>query len=172
MNSPYQSPFGQPSQPSKPALPKNYSEVFKEEEYECKDSIELESYARNLRNYLLTLLQQEPFPAFLFEKLEKRLDGITTILMKRSVAGKIMSKTDATAKMRALERRLDTIAINPPTETTPQGMHDDVNHPPKKRKLEPRHVQEVREGMDSLRRLKQSYSSQSTLEVDDEEEED
>lgn len=169
MNSPYNSPFN--VQSPKP-LPRNYSETFNAEEYECKDSIELESYSRNLRNYLMGLLQQEPFPAFLFEKLEKRLDGITCILMKRSVANPVFDKEKAKAKMRALDRRLDTIAPAIPTQTTPQGMLDEPNHPPKKRKIESPCISDVKKEMEALRMLKRSYSSsQSTLEVDEEEEE-
>lgn len=168
MNSPYHSPFNVSSPPQRP---KNYAEVFDPKEYECKESIELESYARNLRNYLMSLLQQEPFPAFLFEKLEKRLDGITSILMKRSVANSVLDKGKAVERMRALDRRLEVTA---PVlgETCPQGMHDLPSHPPKKRKLDPIHVQEVRKEAQALRMLRESYSgSESTLAVDEEEEE-
>lgn len=167
------SPFGSPSEPRPPPLQRNYADVFKPEDYECKDSVELESYARNLRNYLITLLSQEPFPQFLFDKLEKRLDGITTILLKRSVANHVLDKKGAQARLNALDRRLETIQPILSASTCPQGMRDVNPAPLKKRKADPEHVQEVRKEMQALRDLKKSYSdSQSTEPVDDEEEED
>lgn len=168
------SPFGAPSEPRPPPLQRNYADVFKPEDYECKDSVELESYARNLRNYMLQLLQQQPFPQFLFDKLEKRLDGITTILLKRSVANHVLDKKGAQERLNALDRRLQTIQPILSASTSPQGMLDVNPAPLKKRKQsEPEHVQEVRRELNSLRQLKKSYSdSQSTQPVDEENEEE
>lgn len=166
------SPFGSPSQQQRPQLQKNYSEVFDPREYECKDSIELESYARNLHNYLTSLLPQTPFPAFLFEKLEKRLDGITSILQKRCAAKGVLDQDQAKKRLQALGQRLDQ--PDAPTalpKTFPRGMEDLPSHPPKKRKMEPGYVQDVRRQSSSLKLLRNSYTdSEKTLEVDEEEE--
>jgi len=61
----------------------NYEETFDPASYSWRDTRELESYARNIKNYLARLLQDDPFPAALFEKLETRLEGIRPILQKR-----------------------------------------------------------------------------------------
>jgi hypothetical protein len=63
--------------------PKNYEDKFDIASYEWRSTTDLESYAKNLKNYLARLLQDEPFPAALFEKLEERLNGIRSILQKR-----------------------------------------------------------------------------------------
>lgn len=63
--------------------PKNYADTFDPASYEWRSTSDLESYARNLKNYLARLLQDDPFPAALFEKLEVRLEGIRSILQKR-----------------------------------------------------------------------------------------
>lgn len=160
------SPFGYLNNtPAKP-LARNYSETFDPQEYEAKDSIELESYARNLHNYLNSLLTQEPFPAFLFEKLEKRLDGITCILAKRCAASGALNKAKAKARLETLGQRLEPVSVPvdlPPT--TPRSMIDVKGHPPKKRKLDC--VREVKEDMDALRSLKDSYSTQEVEEEED-----
>lgn len=162
------SPFAYQTQ--KP-LPRNYAEEFNEADYECKDSIELESYARNLSNYLNGLLTQTPFPANLFEKLEKRLNGIICLLQKRSAARGVLNKDQAKERLQALGRKLDATAIPTPSMTTPIAMVDEPDHPPKKRKISPC-IPQVRKDMEELRRLKRSYSdSQSTQPVDEEEEE-
>jgi hypothetical protein len=156
----YTSPFGSPSDVKAP-LPRNYSDAFNPEEYECKDSIELESYARNLHNYLMGLLKQTPFPAFLFEKLEKRLDGITSILQKRSSASTALNKDTAMDRLQKLSSRIDNATAIP--EPTPP--------PLKKRRIEAPCISDVKRDMDELRRLKRSYSdSQSTQPVEEEEE--
>jgi len=130
-----ESPFGAPGLPQQP-LPKNYSDVFVPADYEHKDSVELESYARNLRNKLLEYLSQEPFPAFLFEKLERRLDGLTSILQKRSAASNVLSKEQATRRLSTLSARLDPAvpatsramgSEGPPLKKRRFGYLDDVN---------------------------------------------
>lgn len=156
----YHSPFGSPADVKQP-LPRNYAEAFNPEDYECKDSIELESYARNLHNYLMGLLKQQPFPAFLFEKLEKRLDGITSILQKRSSASTALNKEAASSRLQALAAKLDSATVE--TESLPP--------PVKKRRVEAPCIKDVKESMAELRRLKRSYSdSQSTQPVEEEEE--
>lgn len=157
MNFGHNSPFGSPSE-VKPTLQKNYGDAFNPEEYECKDSIELESYARNLHNYLMTLLKQTPFPAFLFEKLEKRLDGITSILQKRSSASTALNKDQAMSRLQAISSRIETATAIP-----------EPSQPPlKKRRTEAPCIKDVKKDMDELRRLKRSYSD-STQEVEEEE---
>lgn len=155
----YNSPFGSPSDVKTP-LPRNYAEAFNPEDYECKDSIELESYARNLHNYLMSLLKQTPFPAFLFEKLEKRLDGITSILQKRSSASSVSNKEDAMRRLQTLSSRIDNATV----QASP------ASPPLKKRRIEAPCISSVRKDMEELRRLKRSYSD-STQPVEEEEEE-
>lgn len=155
----YKSPFEYTTQ--KP-LVKNYAEIFDPKEYECKDSLELESYGRNLHNYLKTLLEQTPFPAFLFEKLEKRLDGITSILANRSAARGVLDKRAALKRLKDLGERIDSFApvpIETGTEVEPLA---------KRQRVDPLYVQEVRKEADSLKTLRQSYSAGSR----EEEEED
>src|ERR1700760_542102 len=136
MESPFSSPLLTQQSYARPPLPRNYSETFNAADYEKKDSIELESYARNLHNYLQTLLPQNPFPANLFDKLEKRLDGITSILQSRSLASGVLSRDAAKKKLERLGNRLESTAPVLPTLLTPQGMNDDKKHPAKKRKLD------------------------------------
>lgn len=124
----YEPPFGTPGLPQQP-LAKNYSDVFVAADYEHKDSVELESYARNLRNTLLGLLSQKPFPAFLFEKLEKRLDGLTSILAKRSVASTVLDSEKASKRLAILSARLD-----PTVPATTRSMGPD-GPPLKKRRF-------------------------------------
>lgn len=162
MNSPYKNPFEtKGTQP----LPRNYSDVFNPEDYEWKDSIELESYARNLTNYLRQLLQQTPFPAFLFEKLEKRLDGITSILEKRSLASGALDKDKAKERLLALERKITPVAV------TRMDSQEKLEPPIKKRRLDPAYVEEVRACKNELDRIKKSYSPPcSQAEMEEEEE--
>jgi len=152
--SPSGNPFNSPHQQQAP-LARNYAETFNAADYECKDSIELESYARNLHNYLNTLLPQKPFPAFLFEKLEKRLDGITSILQKRSLASHGLTADKAKERLRALDQRLSgstaSDAISVPKITTPSGMLDEPSHPPKKRKYEAPCIKDVRDALQEQR---------------------
>lgn len=158
----YNPPMGNPSE-QKQYLPRNYATEFNPEDYECKDSIELESYARNLHNYLMGLLKQTPFPAHLFEKLEKRLDGISSILQKRLSASSALTKSEAEARLKKLAAKLDAATVDEPT---PQP-------PIKKRRVEAPCISDVKRSMDELRRLKRSYSdSTQELEVDEEEEEE
>lgn len=169
MNGSYNSPFNVTS--PKP-LPRNYSDVFNAEEYECKESIELESYARNLHNYLNSLLPQTPFPAFLFEKLEKRLDGITCILQKRCQDQNGMNKDKAKQRLLVLSKRLDSTSLEPPSilpPTTPIAMIDEPDHPPKKRRLEAPCVQDVRK---ALQEQRQQRAEQEKFTINDKEEEE
>lgn len=157
MNSPYTSPF---ETSRTPTLPRNYSDTFDPKEYECKDSLELESYARNLHNYLMTLLPQTPFPAFLFEKLEKRLDGITSILQKRSAAKGVLNKDQAKLRLQKLGARLDATAPRIVFNKDEIGEPLDVTEPPpKKRRIEvPEFVKEIQREEAALKLLKRSYS--------------
>jgi len=165
MNSPYQNPFDKPVQQQ---LQRNYSDVFKAEDYECKDSLELESYARNLRNYLMGLLQQDPFPAFLFEKLEKRLDGIVSILTKRSAASNVLGKNDARARLKQLDALLNK-AVEIETVTSQQ----DTPEPPlKKRRVDPMYVDEVRKSDQALKQTRDKANDKFIINDDEEEEED
>lgn len=119
----------------KPPLPRNYSEDFNPADYECKSNIELESYARNLHNYLNSLLPQNPFPAFLFEKLEKRLDGITSILQKRCAASGALNKDKAKQRLQTLGSRLDSAVVPMPISTTrsAEDIAEERDLPPRKR---------------------------------------
>ncbi len=154
----YNSPFN--TQQAATPKPRNYSDVFNPEEYECKASLELESYARNLKNYLLTLLSQDPFPAFLFEKLEKRLDGVSSILQKRSAVSGVLSKDKAKERLHVLSSRLECTDANASEEqTTP---------PAKRRKLDPPCQEDVIKEMNALRRLKRSYSDSQKTEEEEE----
>lgn len=135
MNNWSTSPFGSPSQPQQQPLQRNYSEIFDPKQYECKTDIELESYARNLSNYLDKLLKDTPFPAFLFEKLEKRYNGILCMLKKRSAA-KSVSVTPTAARQRLikLNASLDALSSTQPVE--PEEDYDCEDHrPPKKQRL-------------------------------------
>lgn len=127
-----QSPWGSPITTA--PLPKNYSDTFNTEEYEAKSSLELESYARNLKNLLMSYLQQDPFPAFLFEKLEKRLDGITSILAKRSAASHVLNKDQARQRLQELSARIDPVSVDAELPATSRAMG--VGPPLKKRKFE------------------------------------
>lgn len=164
------SPFGNtPPQPElKPALPRNYADVFRPEDYECKESLELESYARNLHNYLMTLLPQNPFPAFLFDKLEKRLDGITSILQKRSAQSGAFDKDKAKERLKQLGALLAPVEVTTPkARTMLDDLGDRVIKPafdnmtpplPKKRKLDPDYVTQVRNDSEALKLLRNGYS--------------
>lgn len=164
MNSPFNTPQRNP-------LPRNYAEIFDPKDYECKDSIELESYARNLHNYMMSLLEQPRFPEFLFDKLEKRLDGVTSILQKRSAASGVFNKDKAKKRLQELSERMDNAVVPPPVFLAPGSMYLDNKQPAKKRKIESPCISEVKKNMDSLRQLKRSYSdSQSTQPLDEEEE--
>lgn len=168
MNSPYNTynnPFD--NKPQQPAFPRNYSDTFNEADYECKDSIELESYARNLRNYLMGLLQQDPFPAFLFEKLEKRLDGIVSILKKRSAANNVSNKQQAQARLKALDTALNK-AVNIITDKEEE--QEKLDEPPlKKRRLDlPQHVKDINKARKELKESKEKF----VFNTKDEEEED
>ena len=141
----YEPPFGVPALPQQP-LPKNYADEFVAADYEHKDSVELESYARNLRNKLLEYLSQKPFPAFLFEKLEKRLDGLTSILQKRSVVRSVLSAEQATKRLSILSARLDPAvpatsrsmgADGPQLKKRKFGYLDDVNKSRKEQQDQP-----------------------------------
>lgn len=146
--------------------PRNYSDSFKPEEYESMSSIDMEAYARNLHNYLMTLLQQEPFPAFLFEKLEKRLDGLTSLLKKRSAASGALNKDKAKERIIALGKQLDQASPAPvPMEDTDEPL-------PKRRRIDPPgYVKELVKENNALKDLKRSYGD-STQPVEEEEEED
>lgn len=160
MNSPYQNPFEtRRAQP----LPRNYSEEFVAADYECKDSVELESYRRNLRNYLLSLLQQDPFPTFLFDKLEKRLDGITSILEKRSAASGALTKEAAQQRLKKLDERIQ--AADAMSQEKPEE-----ERPAKRRRIDPQYVQEVRNAKNSLDLLRQQYAGQSQQQEEEEDE--
>lgn len=129
----WSSPFSpNPSQPQQQYQPRNYAEVFDERDYQCKTDIELESYARNLSNYLDKLLKDTPFPAFLFEKLEKRYNGILSILKKRSAAkGVSTTAGQARERLQRLNASLDALSSTQPTE--PDDCED--HRPPKKQRL-------------------------------------
>lgn len=163
----YGSPFGSPRQTQPAPLPRNYSEIFDPAEYECKTDVDLESYARNLSNYLNQLLTQQPFPAFLFDKLEKRLEGITSILKKRSTAkGVCATKQQAEERLKRLTASLDAVSSTQPV--SPEEDDLPPSPPYKKRKFEsPGYVKEVQRAKDSLTLLQKSYSKDQ-----DEEEED
>lgn len=169
MNSPhntYHNPFD--NKPQQQPLPRNYSDTFNEADYECKDSIELESYARNLRNYLMGLLQQEPFPQFLFDKLEKRLDGIVSILKKRSAASNVSNKDQARARLKALDTALNK-AVNIITDS--QEEPEKLDEPPLKKRRLPEHVQEVLDSKKALQKQKEkwSFNEDATQDVEEEE---
>lgn len=136
MNGAYHSsPFGSPRQPLQQHLPKNYTEVFDERDYECKSDIELESYARNLSNYLNRLLTDMPFPAVLFEKLETRLNGILSMLKKRCAArGVSTTKQAAEERLKRMTASLDAVSTTQPLSPEPEDCED--HRPAKKRKFE------------------------------------
>lgn len=161
MNS-YNSPF---ETQAKPVLNKNYAEVFNEEDYEGKNNIELESYSRNLHNYLKQLLPQNPFPAALFEKLETRLDGLTSMLERRYAASGVLDRTKAEERLQSISARLDQApAVLPPT--TPKLMIDESPRPLKKRKVpEPAFVASIRKDVDALRDLRRSYQEKEEEEM-------
>lgn len=163
----YHSPFGSPSQHnySRPPLPRNYSEIFDPAEYECKSDLDLESYARNLSNYLNKLLTETPFPAFLFEKLEKRYNGIISILKKRSAAkGVSTTAKEAEERLRRLNAELDAHSSTQPVE--PDDVED--HRPTKKRKFE--FNEEVKRELQRERQRK--ALSQTAKPTEEEEEED
>lgn len=141
----YGSPFNTGYSSPKAPLPRNYSDEFNPEEYECKSSIELESYQRNLLNYLKGLLSQDPFPAALFEKLEKRVDGITSILKKRYQEKKTMNLEQAKRRLEQLSAELAPSTSTAGSESTEDTTED--TRPMKKRKIEPVYVQQVRQAM-------------------------
>lgn len=149
------SPFGSPSSPQERRhLPKNYSEEFDPRQYECQTTVDLESYARNLHNMLMGFLKQNPFPAALFDKLEKRLDGITSILQNRYRANAITTDIGtAEHRLRTLSKR---IAPALPETTTPQTMQDEPDHPPKKRKFESPCIKDVRIALKEQRERRQN----------------
>lgn len=136
------SPFYTPPVPEQ--KPKNYSDTFVASDYECKTTIDLESYARNLRNTLMGLLSQTPFPGALFDKLEQRLDGITCILQKRYAVSNVSNAEQAKVKMEAISKRLDALV------TVPNGMDTMPGPPLKKRKYEPC-VSDVRKALEQER---------------------
>lgn len=165
MNSPFETRRSQP-------LPRNYSEEFVAADYECKDTLELESYQRNLRNYLLSLLQQDPFPAALFDKLEKRLDGIISILEKRYAAsGVSVNKKAAEEKLKALDQRLEKISAAASSQEKLDVYPDDITPPPAKRqRKDPGYVEEVRKAKDQHKKLKKTFSfNRSQMEEEEEE---
>lgn len=164
-NSPYQNPF---DKEQKPQLQKNYSDTFNPEEYECKDSIELESYARNLRNYLMTLLQQEPFPQFLFDKLEKRLDGIVSILAKRSAASNVSNKEQARARLKALDSALNKAVEITLDSPEPQDTLEDTR-PTKKRRLLPEYVKDINKARQELKDSQEKFSFNTKGDEEEEE---
>lgn len=145
----------------RPSLPKNYADTFVAADYECKDSIELESYARNLHNYLLTLLPQEPFPQFLFDKLEKRLDGISSILQKRSKDLVLANKEKAKERLEQLAARISSTEV--PTTT---GMDETRSPPIKKRRIHAPCQDEVR---NSLKRHRETFSFNESQAEEEEE---
>lgn len=126
-----QSPFYSPKSSN---LARNYSDVFDPAEYECKSDLDLESYARNLSNYLNSLLPQIPFPAFLFNKLETRYNGVLCILKKRSAAkGVLTTRQEAEERLRALNAELDSQMSTPPISLEVDDFED--QRPKKKQKL-------------------------------------
>lgn len=135
---------------------KNYSDTFVKSEYENKSSVELESYARNLANYLKTLLDQDPFPEFLFDKLEKRLDGIAEILSERKSAAGTRSKGEARNRLIEIMAKIDPF----------EG--EDDSRPPKKQKQDPNYVEEVRNSQ--LEKRKRSLKTDEVLAKDSDEE--
>ena len=154
-----ESPFGAPGLPQQP-LTKNYSDTFVEADYEHKDNVELESYARNIRNKLLEYCSQEPFPAFLFDKLEKRLDGLTSMLQKRSAAKGVLNKEQATKRLNELSLRLD-----PAVPATSRAMGN-AGPPLKKRRFA--YLDEVKASMKKPEPEPENFSFNSK---DEEEEE-
>lgn len=109
--------FASSRPPREGTYPKNYSDAFDPKEYEWKTTEDLECYARNLKNYLTRLLQDDPFPAGLFEKLETRLLGIRSILEKRCQA-KTGSNLAEFKKRKIIE--LDSITFSSEPKTTEQ----------------------------------------------------
>lgn len=147
-----------------PNLQRNYAETFKPEDYECKETLELESYQRNLRNYLLQLLQQDPFPAALFDKLEKRLDGIVSILEKRYLAsGVSVNKRQAEEKLKALDQRLEKV------NAAATDLEKLEEPPAKRQRKDPGYVEEVRKAKDALSKLKRAYSPPASQMQEEEE---
>lgn len=130
-------------------LQRNYSEIFDPTEYECKTDTELESYARNLRNYVLSLLQQTPFPAFLFDKLSKRLDGVTSLLEKRSAAKGVLTKEQALERMKEIEKRLDATSADTQEPSLPD------TPPPKRRRTEAPCQDDIKRGLEEQRKRRQ-----------------
>lgn len=157
MHSPYNNPFDA----RKPqGLPKNYREEFKEEDYEHMSTEEIESYARNLKNTLLGLLDQDPWPAALFDKLEKRHNGLLSMLKKRYAASSVSTnKQDARQRLLKAQEELDAYATTKREEVE--------SMPPKKKQKLPEFIQEVRR---SMKEASLKNSSQSTQPVDEEEE--
>lgn len=157
---------------SRPPLPRNYSEEFNAQDYENKNSIELESYARNLHNYLNQLLTQMPFPAFLFEKLEKRLLGITSILQSRSAASGALDREKASERLQALGKKLEAATAKNesaiPLPTSIVQFPDEQGLPPRKRaRVEPMYLQQVRKDVQELKALKESTSNLGVEEEED-----
>lgn len=146
----------------KQTLNKNYSEVFDPAEYECKDTQDLESYRRNLHNMLMDYLKQTPFPAYLFDKLSKREEGIASILEKRYAASGVLNKEQAKKKLADLEARMNAVGT----------MQDENPVPLKKRKLDPPYVEEVRTSMQQIRDLRSSGPNFIINDTTEEEEED
>lgn len=164
----YGSPFGSPTpEPATRSLPKNYSETFNAEDYECKTTVDLEAYARNLHNMLMDFLKQTPFPAALFNKLEVRLDGITSILQNRYRANAITTDIGtAEHRLRTLSARIAPVSI--PTTTTPQAMQDEPDHPPKKRKYSPC----IKDARIALKEQRERQATQDKFIINTEEEEE
>lgn len=160
MNSPsnsWSSPFETYQKP--PPLPRNYSEVFDPADYECKSNIELESYARNLHNTLINLLPQKPFPAALFDKLEKRFDGLTSMLTKRCAAsGVCTDPTTARLRLSKIAERLDKAVPAMPSLSTPSLMIDEEDHHTKRTRVDPDSVLEVRKAMVANKRKQDNFS--------------
>lgn len=157
MNSPYNNPFANNHKP----LVKNYADTFVEADYDHMSTENLESYARNLHNTLLGLLDQDPYPAALFEKLEKRHDGLLSMLKKRYAASNVsLDKKAARARLMSAQRELESS----------RGIKEEVEslYPPKKKaRMEPGYVSDVKKGMEEI---KLKHSSQSTQPVEEEEE--
>lgn len=162
----YQSPFGSPRQQAPPPLSRNYAEIFDPKDYECKSDLELESYARNLSNYLDKLLKDQPFPAFLFEKLETRFNGILSMLKSRSAAkGVSTTKHSAQERLKRLNASLDALS-----STQPASPDDDVeDHRPLKKVRTFQFNEEIRQEMKEEKKRKRSLFPSTK---DEEEEED
>lgn len=150
-------PAHNPFATAQPVYSKNYSEEFKEADYEGKTTVDIESYVRNLQGKLTEYLKEEIFPAALYDRLEKRQTGLISMLKKRYLASGVSTRNQARARLELQEEFLSTMGVTAtpsPSDTFASSIEPTT--PLKKRRLNAPCQDDVKKGLEEQRKFRRS----------------